>query len=76
MKKPFNYTEKDSKHRCITCGEPLKKNLLAHMPQAKECYQCIEIRAKRNPRNQKELSKLKAKQARRKMANQSYLITA
>lgn len=73
MKKPFKFTETDNTRRCETCGEPLKKNLLAKDPNAKECYQCVEIGAKRNPRNQKELSKLKAKQSRRKTANSIFL---
>lgn len=73
MKKPFEFTERDNTRRCETCGEPLKKNLLAKDPNADECYQCQEIRAKRNPRNQAELAKLKAKQSRKKTANAFFL---
>lgn len=39
MKKPFHFTERDPRVRCITCGKPLKKNVIARkVVKPKRCY--------------------------------------
>lgn len=38
-KKPFDFTARDTKVRCITCGKPIKKNVIARKKnKPKRCY--------------------------------------
>jgi hypothetical protein len=39
MLKPYKHTDRDPNHKCIRCGRPLKRNLLAKRPKAELCYQ-------------------------------------
>ena len=41
MKKPFKNTEFSESRSCDLCKKPLKKNLLAKIPNARLCYGCF-----------------------------------
>ena len=43
MKKPYSHEERDEKVRCVTCGRPLKKNLIARKTKGvpDKCYECF-----------------------------------
>lgn len=40
MKKPFSNNDFSNK-KCVSCGRPLKKNLLAKKSKADKCFRCF-----------------------------------
>ena len=72
MRKPFPFNAVDTLHRCIDCGQPMKKNLLAHRPDAKRCYTCHKLSVNAGKLNTNvNLSRLKAKQEEKINGGQS-----
>jgi hypothetical protein len=45
MSKPYPFSNIDPDHRCIDCGQPLKRNLLAKKPDALRCYVCHRLQS-------------------------------
>jgi hypothetical protein len=68
MKKPFDFRNVDLIRRCVDCNAPLKKNLLAKVPEAPRCHVCHTLRT--NNRNVNR-DRLLALQKRNKISYQS-----
>ena len=62
MKKPYDYKETVSTHKCIDCKQPLKANLLAKKPNAVRCCTCHKLVGNNQNINK---AKLKKKQLQR-----------